>query len=504
MTIHPADTCFTEEYGRLRAARAVTREDGTSVPEDVVQCVWYDHLFSDKDLRLEDGRPLRVVSPGWWNHGEGPDFKGAQLEIGGKLRTGDIEIHLKHGAWKQHGHHRDRRYDEVILVAVLESQPPNDPPITSEGRRIPTLLLANYLTSDIGAIADRLAVDEYPYETPRTFGACAALVDSYGGGRLDSLLKLAGEWRVLSKARAIRERMERVGAEQAAYEAFMTACGFSRFKHQFRMIAQELPYERVRQLAREDPLLVESAYLKIAGLIPDEAPDGGSLPHFERIRTLVRSRFSGLQRLPVTWERVGVRPVNYPERRLAGAARLLARTAQQGFLDTLDRIWRDDVTPVKRRRAFEALFPNALGFWAEHCTWTGTRMTKALAPLGAGRVRSIIGNVFVPVALARARQAKDRVLEERIFRFFAVLPKEPDNHIQKIMAPRAFGTAKLPKLDFRTQQGLLQLFHDWCEPNPSCRNCAVIPYLNVQPAGAPDDASGANLGRAAVYAPDTD
>jgi hypothetical protein len=97
--------------------------------------------------------------------------------------------------------------------------------------------------------------------------------------------------------------------------------------------------------------------------------------------------------------------------------------------------------------------------------------------LGAGRVRSIIGNVFTPAALADARSRKDRSREELIFEFFEALPKEPENKIQKIMLPRLFGESKPPKLTFRLQQGLLQTHQDWCEPNPSCQNCRVMGYL---------------------------
>jgi hypothetical protein len=43
------------------------------------------------------------------------------------------------------------------------------------------------------------------------------------------------------------------------------------------------------------------------------------------------------------------------------------------------------------------------------------------------------------------------------------------------------GDAARLKLDFRTQQGLLQLHQDWCESNPSCQNCAVMQF--VEPNG---------------------
>ncbi|MDX9974911.1 MAG: DUF2851 family protein [FCB group bacterium] len=471
---------FSEDYGHLRTLRICAGESPSPLQEEVVQCIWYDQLFSGDDLCTDDGRSLRVLSPGWWNHNEGPDFQGAQLEIGGKLLTGDVEVHLDHAAWRQHGHHIDSRYDEVLLVVVLAMEPPRQPPMTSSGRRIPCLLLSHYIEGDITLLADRLSPDDYPYQAKGAFGDCSAVIEACGAGRIETLLRLSGDWRMLNKARAIRERIDRRGPDQALYEVFLTACGYSRFKQLFRTIAQQLPYDRIRQLARRDPLLVEAAFLQIAGLLPETCPEGlADTVHYERLSALRKDHLPGLRRLPLQWRLNDVRPTNYPERRLAGAARFLSNTAREGLHETLERVWHHDLAPVPRRRALEDLFPSPSGFWADRCTWTGKRLPRPVAMLGPSRVRAIIGNVFVPMELALARRARNRQREERTFEFFAKLPPESDNQILKAMLPRLFGQGKTPKLDFRLQQGILQLYYDWCEPNPSCKGCSVLPYVSV-------------------------
>jgi hypothetical protein len=477
---------FSEEYGRLRALRAGAREGPVpAIPENVLQCIWYDRLLAEGDLRVADGRRLQVLSPGWWNHGEGPDFKGAQIELDDVPYMGDVEVHLDHGAWIHHGHQLDARYNDVVLVVALEAAAPACAPVTAAGKRLPVLLLPHYLEEDVHGLADRLAVDDYPYLASNAAGKCSAFVQSYGVKDLARILKLAGDWRVLSKARALRERMEKAGTEQAVYEAFLSACGYSHFKHHFAAIARHLPYDRVRQLARQDALLLETAFLQIAGLLPEALPPGTSaVAHFARLRALRRDRLAGLKSLPLVWRRVGVRPNNNPERRLAGAAHFLSRTAGAGLLAALESIWTEDLRAVERRRAFEGLFPPALGFWASHCTWTGKTLRNPAASLGAGRIRSIIGNVFVPAALAIARRDKDRRREETILEFLSVLPKEPENQVLKIMVPRVLGPAAGRDLDFRMQQGLLQLHQDWCASNPSCQDCAVMQFLTPgQPYG---------------------
>ena len=84
-----------------RAARAAE-----TVPERVVQQLWYDRTRDAGRLTTLEGHQLEVVSPGWWNFCAGPDFQGAQLRFNGTLYTGDVEVHLDQIAWRQHGHGR--------------------------------------------------------------------------------------------------------------------------------------------------------------------------------------------------------------------------------------------------------------------------------------------------------------------------------------------------------------------------------------------------------------
>jgi len=473
---------FSQRYAELRQDCSCVREDRGTISEHTVQAAWHDQAFSTADLRTHEGHRLQVISPGWWNHQEGPDFRGAQIEFNGRLYTGDVEVHLHATAWTQHGHHRDPRYEDVILHAVL--YPPAEAPQqrTATGRALPTLVLRQYLHGRPLEPDQDEARSAPSQATAQAVGRCAQLIPDQGTEPLQHLLHIAGEWRLLNKARAVRERIDQAGADQAIYEAFMYACGLSQYKHHFADIARQLPYDRVRQLALQDALLLETALLQLAGLLPESLPAAAAdNPHFARLCALRGARLGGLRSLPLAWDRAGVRPQNSPERRLAGAARFLARTANPGLAAALESRWREPLAPLALRRELEGLFPRPMGFWAEHCTWTGKRMRQPAALLGAGRVRAIIGNAFVPAALALARRERDRAREEQVHAFFCALPREPENQITKRMLPRVLGETGTIRLDFRAQQGLLQMHEDWCEPNPSCRNCSLLRYLESGP-----------------------
>ena len=285
---------------------------------------------------------------------------------------------------------------------------------------------------------------------------------------------------MLFKARTLSDRIDCVGPDQAVYEWLMQACGYSQYKQEFLALARHVPYDRARQLAREDPHLLEAALLQVAGLLPNDLPvDAPGRTHWERLTQLRAAGLSGLRPIAMTWNRAAVRPTNLPERRISGVARLIARTAADGLLANLDGIWREDISPSARRVLFESLFPRAFGFWAHHCTWTGKPLRSPNAPIGGGRVRSIIGNVFLPAGLAAARRQRNRKTEEAVLALFARLPQENANHIVRLMLPRLFGGAAAPRMSFRLQQGLIQMFLDWCAPNPSCLNCAVAKRLEL-------------------------
>jgi len=246
-------------------------------------------------------------------------------------------------------------------------------------------------------------------------------------------------------------------------------------------VAEAIPYDRARQLARQDPMTLEAAFLRLAGLWPEEWSCAMDPPeHYRRITALLRDQLPGLKSLEIAWQRSASRPANSPERRLAGAARFLTRTAELGLQAQLKSVWRQPMGPVERRRAMEGLFGGATGFWANHYTWNGKRVQRPAAPLGDGRIRSIIGNVLIPAAMAEARDdIPDPALEKNVYDLFANLPREPENTILRRMTQWLALGGRDIKINFRRQQGLLQIHEDWCAHNPSCLNCSVLAYLTA-------------------------
>ena len=91
--------------------------------EQILQWVWNEQLFETNNLLTECGKNIHILNRGSLNHSDGPDFKHAKVLIDGLEWNGSVEIHLTSSGWKQHNHHLDENYENVILHVVTENNP---------------------------------------------------------------------------------------------------------------------------------------------------------------------------------------------------------------------------------------------------------------------------------------------------------------------------------------------------------------------------------------------
>lgn len=123
------------------------------VLETRIQQVWGLQELCEGDWRSDAAVPLRVLHPGYLNRGMGPDFRDARIEIGGQVLVGDVEVHLYREDWWRHGHDRDRRYEQVILHAVLFPGGRSGEVCVSSGRVVPEWIMGPWLTRDLESVA---------------------------------------------------------------------------------------------------------------------------------------------------------------------------------------------------------------------------------------------------------------------------------------------------------------------------------------------------------------
>ena len=459
----------------------VIRESGTCWPafpygERHLQCVWADNSIRPSQLLSAAGEEVTVCSPGEWNLEAGPDFLDAVLTVGpGERRiTGDVEVHIRPGDWLAHEHGPDPRYSRVVAHVTYFPRRSRNAALPAGAVEIP---LRDALARDPSFGFEDIDVMSYPYAVlPSSPRPCGAALAERSQDFREELLDCAGEERLRVKTARMAARIHECGEEQALYEETMCALGYKHNRGAFRRLARVLPLTVFREEAEGDAEHGYSLMLGVAGLLPASPSTTWPAETRRFVRGLwdswwkQESRWES-RRLPSeAWRLAGLRPQNHPRRRLAAAAALFANGMP--LAERLTAL--DPASPGVWFSRAEEIFTGAgrAGFWGRRLSLAGKRTESDVALVGRRRAAAIISNVVVPFLAAR---------EISVGPLLHRLPPEQDNSILRRTAFALFGHDHNPAMyeSGLRQQGILQIFHDFCLPNRSaCVGCAFARALD--------------------------
>ena len=455
--------------------------EGQPPPERWLQQVWRHQRIQRTRLRLADGRPLRVLHPGFWNREAGPDFHGAVIQFGTDTpRTGDVELDLVTAGWRGHGHATNARFANVILQVVWDEA-------DVDRARPPVLAIQPFLDAPLSELATWLDL-EAPVRLPdNVLGQCNAPLRELPTESLVELLRQAAHLRLERKAAELSARARQVGWENALWEGLLGALGYKHNAWPFRRLAELVPLARNEATGTPpsspgNALVLEAHLLGLAGLLPTEISRGTN-PH---VRTLWdcwwRERDAVADDIvPKTmWRLGGIRPANRPERRLVLAAHwLTVRTLPTQLIDWLGAT--ANQRPGERAwQLLERLTPAAtetIPYWSRHWTLRSAELPEPHPLLGAPRVTDLAMNVILPWLWARtstsAGSAGVEDIRKRVENCWQDWPAGEDNAVLRRTRQRLFGTVR-PRLPARAimQQGLLQITRDFCDSAGAlCHEC---------------------------------
>ncbi len=338
------------------------------ITEKQLARLWQRRAARDRALRDENGRRVRVLYPGRLGVTAGPDFRNALLLVEGNgLVQGDVEVHVRQRDWWTHGHHRDPNYNGVALHVALSSE---GEPSRTNGGATPPLVDLNPL------LAATDADDGHEHETRRalwTILAGRGYRRPESADQMAALLNRAGDERFLSRSRWLQMLMARQPPEQTLWESICEALGYRHNQHPFLMLATAAPIDRLTEAARQLPaeqreLVVAGWLLRLAGFEDENLQSRRILP-----------RGLGPKLDARQWRMFRVRPSNHPQRRVAGAAALVARHSGRGLIAGLARAV-ETVRTVEITRALSV---------------THNKGGKP-ALIGVGRARDIAVNAVLP------------------------------------------------------------------------------------------------------------
>jgi len=466
---------------RLAPAPGAVREDGAPgrafpYSERHLRCVWFDPAYRPAPLRTQDGQTVIVEDPGRWNLEAGPDFLDAALrfEPGQRHVRGDVEIHVRPAEWGQHGHAGDPRYRRVVAHVTYY---PATVPAEGLPQGAAEIALRDRLAANPAFSFESIDLTAYPYAAAATPPPCAARLTRWSPEERAALLEAAGEERLRRKAERLAQAIKEKGSDQVLYEEIMAALGYKNNRVPFRVLAASVPLELLRREAGGDVIKGYALLCGVAGLLPAKPLAGWDQETRGWVRRLwdiwwkLESRWQPVALTRTSWALAGLRPQNHPLRRLMAAADLFGA---EGKLAALLAGMRAEAPEAWYRELVGRLQAlGAGGYWWHRYSWSGARRASPVALIGAGRAAAILTNVIIPwQAASQAAAFTPDVL--------ASLAPEEENSLIRQTAFALFGHDHNPAL-YRTglrQQGLLQIFHDFClNARSGCRDCSLVQAL---------------------------
>lgn len=460
--------------------------------EPFLQAWWGQRLWQGASLATTAGAPLEVLEPGWLNRGAGPDFRQARVLIDGREHWGDVEVHLEGDDWWAHGHQDDPAYHRVVLHVVLrEGRRPVQLP--HAGTPLPVLEAGRYLQPGLQHLMGD--PQELLRRLDRLPGRCGLRAARADPDALHRVVAHAAEVRARNKAERILAEPGDETDEQRLFRQFFGYLGYRPHVELFAALARRYPVAELTLLLQQPPEAARTAVLArwfgAAGLLegdPAEVRDPVAAADFAALRDHWRAL--GQAPLGLAVSRARSRPLNAPERRLAGLYHHLSAWGAGGWLRGWLRLLRtlDDRrdAPTFRRDAL-ALLDDAFRAppdepWLTRVGFRTPPRRKPVQLIGRERVIVLLANAVLPALLGFARRDGDLELEKLLYRLYIVLPPEGANQ-RTVFMERRLAPLKPLRRTLRTHQGLLQIHQDFCLSfHEGCSRCR-LPDL-IAPAHA--------------------
>ena len=370
--------------------------------------VWEGQLLARRSLRTEDGRPLRVIYRGLpAAGGAGPDFRDAVVATPEGPRRGDVELHVRASDFRRHGHHENPEYDGVVLHVVFDAEGEAATAL-SDGAVAPVLVVPRPSRRSRGVVPARAWAEP-----------CATAIERLGAEASAATLDRLGEMRFRQKTNVVRGRLDGGEApEELVWEGLLEGLAYGGDREAFRRLAAAVPWEMLS-----------------ARLLPLAPGEREAAARVLLERGAVALALSAPRR---------VRPGNGPERRIAGAAALGVRFAENG--------------PARASLALLALPPRR----------AASALVRALSvprSIGRGRAVELAANAVLPLAAALAASAED---ESHVEAVYGALPLPARygavRHLHSALAS--------VRPSARRQQGMLYLLKQYCTQG-GCGRCPL-------------------------------
>jgi len=414
--------------------------------EDFLHYVWKFQKFDGINFFTSNNEKLHVKHPGSHNFDSGPDFFNAQIEIGGQLWAGNLEIHIKSSDWYAHNHQVDIAYNNVILHVVWE----HDTKVyRSDGSEIPTFIVKDYISVDTVTQYQKL------FSKQKKWINCESDFPQVDSFILDNWLERLYLERLERKEIILNQELV---STQNHWESllFRMLCknfGLKVNGESFFSIAKSIDFSIIQKNS-QNSIELEALLFGQATLLEDNVEDA----YFQDIKNryqYLKHKYSLSNEGVISPKFFRLRPPNFPTLRLS----------QLSIVYFKHKTLFSKVIEINKLEDIYELFNvGTTDYWDTHYNF-GVPSSKRKKKITKKFINLLIINTLLPIKFCYARQQGKEVIEE-VMSIAMQIPSEENSIIKK------FNSLKKVSINSYHSQALLELKNEYCDKN-QCLKCAI-------------------------------
>jgi len=484
-------------------------KNSPKIPEELIYKIWEEKRI-DSSLTTADGLSLEIIDCGERNHDEaGPDYRNARIKIGNITFNGDVEIDTLHSDWKTHGHNLNKRYNKVILHAVLSNDSSYPFVVTQSGRKVPTLSLEKFLSS---SIKQNIEQDLKAIQSEDEIAMpCSQLNHKIKRREKLNYLKNLGLQRFRKKCEKNIERLKELILlnelnikepkvyhdfhkeiltreytqkdfehlelwQQLYYEQLFEALGYSKNKDIMLKLSKTVDIKFIKSVDRINKEKIESILFHISGMFPDvmDIADEETSEYLRKSLDLwssIKNNYDSGLLNKNDWNFFKLRPQNFPTIRIAAGARLLEKIVIQEQFIRIINIFKQhtDINKLITKLRNEIIIKGD-GYWSGHYNFNKETKTKLNYFIGLGRADEIVINIILPIYSVYFEINGDKELSQKVLDLYLNYYQKEGNHL----VDQINNTLGLKNEKFRSvyYQGMIDLFRNYCIKK-KCMECEI-------------------------------
>ncbi len=437
--------------------------------EQLLQYLWKYKLYPTPSLVTTDGRKVEVIDPGMQNRDAGPDFFNAKVKIGGQLWAGNVEIHGSSNDWVQHGHHRDKLYNSVILHLAEKV---NREVVNEAGRLVPQCRLV--VPPSLRENAEFLIHGDSKLP-------CQSLLCLLPEKLIETYLPRLATERLERKTGDVFKLLERFknSWDEVFYVMLSRNFGFGVNADAFYRLALSLPFNYLLK-HQGDIMQLEALLFGQAGFLDNpnglNSPDTQTVPNDsvglntpdtsgerddyylklgEEYRFL-KAKYSLKSLEGAPFKRLRVRPRSFPELRIAQMASLLHSSGR--FFSV-----------IRKEKTYDGMLTHfqtePSDYWKTHYAF-GKASKETPKRMGQDSIEGIVINTVAPILFAYGTSLSDETYRERAIRFLESTRPEKNATV------KAFEKGGVIPRNGADTQALIQLAREYCDKR-KCFYCQI-------------------------------